>query len=171
MNEGSYSDTLVKVNTKTSKKVLRVVMIAVAVILLLIGLMIFLDNPGGFVIILIIDVVLIYFLPSVKVEYEYVYVDGQIDFDRIIAGNSRKNMDRFDLDNVYAVAYEGSRILDEYKNQKVKDYSSNNPDDTHYFAAINGGDKGDYLIKFTPDEKLVTEMKEKSPFRVHTKEA
>ncbi|MCR5624539.1 MAG: hypothetical protein K6G11_04765 [Lachnospiraceae bacterium] len=168
MNEGSYSDTLVKVEVPKGKIFLRYFMVAVAAILLVIGLGIFLQNPGLFIIFLIIDVVLIWFLPPVKIEYEYVYVDGQIDFDRIIAGNSRKNMARVDLENAIVVAEENSHDLDSYKNLKPKNFSSNREDQKHYVIVVNGGESGNYSVKFTPDETLLKEMKDKSPFKVKT---
>jgi hypothetical protein len=168
MNEGSYSDTLVKVEIAGARKALRYIMIIVAAVTLLIGLAIFLKNPGLFVIILIIDVLLIWFLPSTKVEFEYVYVDGQIDFDKIIAGNSRKHIDRVDLDDAVVVAPEGSHVLDSHKNLPLKNYSSNRAEDNHFWFVINSGENGNYVVKFTPDERLIEEMKSKSPIKVHT---
>ena len=41
-----------------------------------------------------------YLLPRLHVEYEYVFCDGQLDFDKISGGMKRKNMLRIDFENL-----------------------------------------------------------------------
>ena len=113
----------------------------------------------------IADIVMIYFLPNPHIDYEYVFVDGQIDFDRIIAQNTRKTMCRTDLEKVEVVAPEGSHALDGFQNLPQQDYSSRNEEDHHYIVVAKG-EKGNIRIRFTPDERLLDQMKMKSRSKI-----
>ena len=71
-----------------------------------------------------------YLFPKFHTEYEYIFCDGQIDFDRISGGESRKTILKIDMDNVELMAPENAHELDKYKNSdmKVRDFSSHMPD-------------------------------------------
>ncbi len=165
--EGSYSDTLVKADIRGKRLAIRRFLIVLCEVMLLASIVL-LATMGGiivFVIVLLIDGIIVYFLPSKAVEYEYVYVDGQIDFDRIISGNNRKNMLRTDLEKVIKIAPQDSHSLDGYKDIKQFDYSSSNDEDKHYII-VTKTDKENIRIKFTPDERLLGQMKSKSPSKI-----
>ena len=68
----------------------------------------------------------IFFLfPSLDIEYEYVFVDGQIDFDRITGKSRRKTILRIDFDQVEIMAPLNSPVLDSYNHMQLeKDFSS-----------------------------------------------
>jgi hypothetical protein len=53
---------------------------------------------------IVMAALLIYFYRKLNVDYEYVYVDGQIDFDRIISKSKRKTMLRIDLEQAEIMA-------------------------------------------------------------------
>lgn len=161
--EGSYSDTLVKVKPGNGKYFLRYFIFVMCFVLLFVAAVI-LKSVIWLIIAIAVDVVLLYLVPSTKVEYEYVYVDGQIDFDRIIAGNSRKNMFRTDIENAIKICPASSHSLDQFKSLPMKDFSTKDPEDRH-FVIVAKADKGQYMVKFTPDEKLLDEIKEKAPFK------
>ena len=166
-NEGLYSDTYVHSRLTQQKKMMRRLMLAACVILPIFALA---AVPGiakaiAFFVAVIIDIVLIYFLPNPHVDYEYVFVDGQIDFDRIIAENSRKTMCRTDLEKTEVVAPEGSHSLDPFQTLPLQDYSSGNEEDRHYIIVAKG-EKGNIKIRFTPDERLLEQMKMKSKSKI-----
>jgi hypothetical protein len=166
-NEGLYSDTYVHSRLTQQKVMMRRLMIAACVILPVLALV---AAPGiiklfALLVAVVIDIVLIYFLPNKHVDYEYVFVDGQIDFDRIIAENSRKTMCQTDLEKVEVVAPEGSHALDAFQNLSVQDYSSGSEDDRH-FIIVAKGEKGNIKIRFTPNERLLEQMKMKSRSKI-----
>lgn len=105
-----------------------------------------------------------------NVVYEYVFVDGQIDFDKIMGGDARKNAKRIDLDNALIVAPERSHSLDSYRNNpsiKVFDFTSGSPEPGNpIFTVINQGEKGLERVLFEPDENMVLLMKKKAPRKV-----
>lgn len=164
MNEGLYSDTYVHSQLTQEKLMMRRLMIAACIILPVLGIVLF-QSIIVTIIAVVIDIILIYFLPNKHVDYEYVFVDGQIDFDRIIADSNRKNMQRTDLEKAEVVAPEGSHALDPFQNLKTEDYSSGNPEDKHYILVVKG-DKGNIKIRFTPNEHLLEQMKMKARSKI-----
>lgn len=113
----------------------------------------------------IVDAMIIYFLPKKNVAYEYVFVDGQIDFDLIINGERRKHKKRIDMEKVELVAPEEAPVLYNSRNLPMEDYSSRMPGDKHYIAVVLG-DKGKERIRFTPDERMLELMKLKGRSKV-----
>ncbi|NLC20012.1 MAG: hypothetical protein GX757_12515 [Clostridiales bacterium] len=112
----------------------------------------------------VIVIVMVYLLPKLNVEYEYIFVDGQIDFDRITGKSRRKTMLRIDMEEVEIIAIQGSHSLDPYKNiQCVKmDFTSGAKDAKPYIAIANKNGKK-YMIAFEPNELMLTMIKQKSP--------
>lgn len=164
INEGLYSDTYVHSQLTKDKLMMRRLMIAACIVLPIVGIIIF-QNIWIFLVTIIIDIVLTYFLPNKRVDYEYVFVDGQIDFDRIIADANRKNMCRTDLEKAEIVAPEDSHSLDHFQNLPMEDYSSGKEEDKHYILVVKG-DKGNKKIRFTPNERLLEQMKMKARSKI-----
>lgn len=164
MNDGIYSDTYVHSRLSPKRLLRRNLMIAACVVVPLVGFILI----GGWLAILaslIIEIVLIYYLPNKKIDYEYVFVDGQIDFDRIIAGTTRKNMMQADLESTDIVAPENSHSLDGYQKLEIMDFSSGDPADKHYVMVVKSNE-GKQKIRFTPDEKLLEQMKLKARSKI-----
>lgn len=105
--------------------------------------------------------------PMLKVEYEYVFCDGQIDFDKIMNGEKRKRMARIDFDQVVVAAPKNSHALDGYKRDgiKVYDYSSANPEARVWGVVVTAGEQNT-VYYFEPDENMVQKMKQKAPRKV-----
>lgn len=162
--EELYSETYLKAKPSQKRTMARIGLILLCFVLFFGSFLIFQNVLGTFSVILI-DGAIIYFLPSKDIAYEYIFVDGQIDFDCIIGGNKRKNRKRTDLEKIDLVAPENSPALNPYKNLPLFDYSSGNSNDKH-FIAISRTDKGNERIKFTPDEKLIENMKFKSRSKI-----
>ncbi len=111
----------------------------------------------------IIAVVFIY--PRLNVEYEYIFCDGQIDFDKIMGGNRRKNIIKIDMDDIEIIGPVKASELSGYQNLKVMDFSSRTPEGNTY--AIIGKVKDQNMkILFDPSAKMVEAMRMKSPRKV-----
>ncbi len=111
----------------------------------------------------------IYMFPRLKAqEYEYIYVDGQIDFDRISGGVKRKTMYRVDLENVAVVAPTGSDDVREFDNReglKTKNFSSLAKDAKTYTLIEERAGVTTKII-FEPDEDMLDKMKFKAPRKI-----
>ncbi len=141
-------------------RALLIVGIIVGVLLMMLGGFF---GIGGMVII----VAMIYFFPKLNVEYEYVFVDGQLDFDRITGKSRRKTMLRIDMEQVDIVAPQGSHALDSYNQMQLlnKDFSSCDKSVKPYIVIASVEDKK-YRIAFEPSEKMLAMMKQKSPRKI-----
>ena len=141
-------------------------------VLLIVGILVTipLSQIASFLYIVPTIMVLITFwlYPKMSFEYEYVYVDGQIDFDRIMGGAKRKTVLRVDLENAEVVAPVDSDEINHYsykENMIVKDYSSMEQD--HYKYALITAPDGKYTkIIFEPSAKMLDCMKSKYPRKV-----
>lgn len=104
-------------------------------------------------------------LPYQKVDYEYIFVDGQLDFDKIMGGQKRKNALRIDFEDMEVMAPEKSHALDSYKNCEIRDFSANNPEVKNYAIIINKGEKKTKIL-FSPNEKMIAVMKNKTRSKI-----
>ena len=108
---------------------------------------------------------LIWYWPRFKIVWEYVYCDGQLDFDMIQGGERRKNILRIEIENADVVAPVDSERLAGYRHLEVRDYSSHNEDANVYGTATRLPEKGEekVLILFEPGERMVEMMYTKCP--------
>ena len=165
---GLYAERYVKHNPTPIQKVGKIALIAVAILLLLAGIVLV---NGVLAFIGIVAVIGFYFLyPMFDIAYEYVFVDGQIDFDKISGGEKRKNMLRIDLDNIEIMAPQNSHRLDSYRNQQgfeKRDFTSNTQDSGVYCIYMSHN-SGKLAIYFEPDTKMIDFSRQKAPRKVFT---
>lgn len=107
-----------------------------------------------------------YLVPKFNVDWEYVFVDGQLDFDMILGGEGRKRKLRIDFDDCEIIAPSESHHLDEYNNKPMRtlDYSSLSGAPNYTIIWHEGSTF--YRILFEPDEEMVKTMRNKSPRKV-----
>lgn len=165
--EPLYSETYLDAKPSAKRIQKRIALIGLCFVLLFVDLFI-LHSAIGLFLVVIIDGLIIVLLPSKDIAYEYVFVDGQIDFDCIFGGNRRKTMQKIDLEKTDIVAPEGSHALDSYQRLELKDYSSGYDEHRHFILAYRGDDGVSVRIRFTPDEKLLENMKMKARSKVQT---
>lgn len=164
--EGMYCEARAK-KAATAKDALIKALLILGVIIGFVGVFLY-----GYGIILLLSAACgigAYFVfPMLKVEYEYVFCDGQIDFDKIMNGEKRKRMARIDMEQVVVAAPKNSHALDGYKRPGVKtyDYSSMTPDAKIWGIVTTAGEQNT-LYYFEPDENMVQKMKQKAPRKVN----
>ena len=102
-----------------------------------------------------------------RVEYEYLYVDRELQIDRITNQSKRRKMETLDLNQFEILAPIRSHELDSYRKRAgaVLDYSSgeeaNNPQ--KYMLVI-----GDKKVIFEPTPELVQTIRMFAPRKVFT---
>lgn len=163
--ESLYSETYIDAKPSKKRQQKRIALIVLCFVLLFVDVVILMSAIGLFLVI-IIDALIIVFLPTKEIAYEYVFVDGQIDFDCIYGGNVRKTLDKADLEKTDVVAKEGSHELDAYQNLKCEDYSSGYEEHTHYVMVYRDEEGKEKKIKFTPDHKMLENMKMKARSKI-----
>lgn len=120
-----------------------------------------------FTFVMVCIVAISFIFPRLNIEYEYVYCDGQIDFDRISGKAKRKRMLRIDMEQVEAVGPLNAHELDSLRNNTsyaLKNYTSLRKD-AKIYEAYYSGDKR-YRILFEPSQKMLDCMKNKAPRKV-----
>lgn len=125
---------------------------------------------SSFLIIFAVAIIIgiVFYFPRLNVEYEYVFCDGQLDFDKIMGNAKRKNALRIDMEQVSIVAPEGSHELDQFshlQNVKVKDFASGDSNAKRYVIMTQTGNQSVKII-FEPSEKMLACMKQKSPRKI-----
>lgn len=160
-----YAEAGVKRKDTAATIGLRVLMI----IGVLIGLFLMLSGQLFSYIGVVIIVVVVFFYPKLSVEYEYVYVDGQIDFDKIIGKAKRKTLLRIDFDQVEIMAPINSPALDSYTHVQLekKDYTSLDKGSKPYVIIASANNKK-LRILFEPSEKMLAVIKHKNPRKLAT---
>ena len=160
MTNYSYVETVVKRKDKTTLYLMRILM----VLAVLFAIYFSRFNAVTLVISILLIMAVIYFFPLLDMEYEYIFVDGQLDFDKIMGGSKRKSDLRIDFENVEIMAPIGSHTLDSYKqtNIKNKDYTSRDKDIKPYVIIFRKEDTA-YRILFEPSKEMIEAIKRKAP--------
>ncbi len=152
-----------------AKKKVTGAVIALKAILIVLVILIFLATLlSGIRLLVLIGVAavfaLIWYWPRFKVEWEYVFCDGQLDFDMIQGGERRKNILRIEIEDADVIAPMDSTRLDGYRHLDVRDYSSMKEDAKRYGIAIRLPEKEDkVLILFEPTSRMIELMHKKCP--------
>ena len=159
--EQSYAEANAKVKTSISSILTKALCIIVILALFALSFM-------GVRYVMIVAVALAGFLvwywPRFRKEWEYVFCDGQLDFDLIKGGEKRKHILRIELENADVVAPLGSEALDGYRHLPVKDFSSGRQEAHLYgIATILPKQESKVLIRFESNEKMLKMMKDKCP--------
>lgn len=164
MNE-MYAEASVKC-VMTAKDYARIAgFVAAILVSLILGLVV---SPFIFVVAIGLITYAICKVGQLKYEYEYVFCDGQLDFDKIMGNAKRKRMMRIDFDTCEVIAIEGSMALDQWNNKKLKEYDfTSHTNEKKPFVVIAHKDKELVRIVFEPNEKMVQCMRDKSRRLVH----
>lgn len=158
--EQSYVEANAK--KKTTVKVIALKIVLVIAVILLLMTTIF----SRFLLIfgLAAAVFLFWYWPRFKEEWEYVFCDGQLDFDIIQGGERRKHKLRIEIENADVVAPMESSRMDGYRHLKVVDYTSLRSDARVYGIATRMSDQGEkVVIAFEPSDRMVEAMHNKCP--------
>ncbi len=162
MNE-TYAEVVVKRKETASTMAIRVALILIAVLAFFLTF----TNSILFILTAIFIAGLFYLFPRLNLEYEYVYCDGQLDFDKIMGKSSRKNLLKIQFEQVVTMAPEGSHALDGYTyvQTKVKDFSSRDKSKKPYVIVTKEGDKVTKIL-FEPNQKMIDIIRSKYPRKV-----
>ena len=164
MNDG-YEEILVKRGKTTRDTILKGLTIGVTVLFIAAG--IFLFNPIFLASGMILGLLAYYFiLPNFDLEYEYLYVSGDIDIDKIMSKRKRKKVGSYSKDNLEIMAPTGSGHLSSYlKNGRVKDYTSADPH-VKTWTLVYGSESSSDIICLELTDAIVQDMRRYAPRKV-----
>lgn len=164
MNDG-YEEILVKRKNTPKDTILKG--LTIGLIALLIGAGIFLFNPIFLILGMVLGFVAYYLiLPNFDLEYEYLYVGGDIDIDKIMARRKRKRIASYSKDNLEVMAPTGSDHVASYeKNAKIKDYTSADPEKKTW-TLVYGTENSSDVIRLELTEEIAKDMRRFAPRKV-----
>ena len=105
------------------------------------------------------------------VEYEYLYLSGECQFDKICGRTKRKGCGKLEMDKVEIIAPEGSEKLEEFEKQvhKVRDFSSQDMEVKNRYVAFERNNSNLIKVIFEPNDSIIKEMKMIAPRKVYIK--
>ncbi len=109
------------------------------------------------------------FLPKLDVEYEYLYVNGELDIDAIYSKQKRKRIAGYDMAELEILAPSTSHALDSYVNQqgaKVRDFTSRDPQTQSYTLVFSKEGKRD-IIKVELNDVILNDIRRIAPRKVN----
>lgn len=162
-----YRELLVKREPKTSDRLFQIGLILLTV---LAAAAVIFVTPWAAVVLIALCVFDYFKFPAFHLEYEYLYVNGELDVDKIMSQKSRKKAASYDLaDHMELIAPWDSHEMDYYRKGhqgKVTDFTSGRAD-AKVYAMVYGGDKGTEIVLFEPDKVMLQDMQRIAPRKVH----
>ena len=164
--EQSYAEANEKKNTTGSVIALKIILIILVILVFLASILISISTKINLLVLIGVAAIfgLIWYWPRFRVEWEYVFCDGQLDFVMIPAGQRRKNNRRIEIHDADAIAPIQTTKLDGYRHLEVRDYSSMNEKANVYGIATRLPEKDEkVMILFEPTSRMVELMQKKCP--------
>ncbi len=166
VSDNSYVECLVSSKASPIMVVLKGVTLALTIMFFIAS---FLLGFGIVGMILTIAAGVAYYFVSLNasIEFEYQYCDREITVDKVLNKSRRKNIGKYDVGRIEAMAPSKSYHLDEYKNKtyKVLDFSAREKDpqpDPTYTIYYDGKEK----IILEPTKEFVEAIKNVAPRKV-----
>lgn len=163
MNE-TYAECLVRRKTPAYAYILNAVLGAVSLVSIFLAF-----TTGVLFVILMFACVFVTYLSyrNTRLEYEYLFVTGQLSIDKIMGKSARKKAFECSMEDIQIIAPSDSNVLNDYRtqNQKTVDFSSHMQGAHTYTAVIQSGANSTKLI-FEPDEKMLKCFRQTSPRKV-----
>ena len=143
-----YSELLVKKERTAKDRLVKGSIIALIVLLVLAGLFIM---PPLLIAAIVLGVCAYLFIfPGTDLEFEYLFVNGELDIDKIMAKSKRKRVKSLNITEC---------------DIKVQDFSSGNPEHKRFaIVCRDGADTCKVIIE--PDEILAKTMRNTAPSKV-----
>lgn len=99
-----------------------------------------------------------YIISGLNLEFEYIYTNGEIDFDKISAKRKRKRVKTIKIINFLDFGEVNSKTIKEKKFDKVYDLSSYIDNPGTYYCTYKDAENRLCAILFSPNENLLAEI-------------
>ncbi len=163
-----YSECIVK--RKTPMYTFAIKLLLFVAMCVAVTFMVLMVSVIPFLIAVAIGVLYYFYAASVNLEYEYTFVNGGLDVDKIMNKSRRRKLLTFDFNHLEIMAAENSHLLDSYRQKscKVYDFTSLNAENADKVYVIYGTDKNEMIkVLFEPDEKMLNDMRNNAPRKVN----
>ncbi len=111
------------------------------------------------------------FRGKVDLEYEYLFVGGELSVDKIIAKDKRKAVINMPIEKIDMVAPTGSEHLQEYKNKELKKLDFTSKTGKPSYTVIFNGKEIQYLILMELNQEILSMMYNVAPRKIFMENA
>lgn len=159
-----FTELIVTRKPQVTDLIVKAVLLVLTVLAALAGLFI---NPVILTVFLILVIADYLIFPRLQVEYEYSYVNGEIDIAAVYSKKSRKELASLNLNEAECIAPLGSHHLDSYgSTYQSVDYSAKDPADKPYVLVLGGEKKQKVCLQL--DSTMLKDLKYRMPMKVFT---
>ncbi len=145
-----YTEQLIKKKTTGKDIMIKIAMIALTV---LSALVVFIF-PMGIILPVALIVIDVFVFRGLNLEYEYLFVNGDLDIDKIMNKSKRKRVFSMNVADMEVLAPVNAGELMQFQRAKVSDYTSNTGNADVYAMVVL--EKGVHRkILFEPNEEIV----------------
>lgn len=156
-----YTEQLVKQKTKTSSIMMKAALIAVTAVSIFIAWMF----PLAMILPVLMIVVDVVVFKRFDLEFEYLYVNGDLDIDKIMAKQKRKRVFETNVRDLEVIAPTGSVELQQYQRTKTYDFSSRR-EGAKTYEMVTTSQGQTVKIIFEPNKTILEGMKMLAPRKV-----
>lgn len=166
----SFKEQIVKKEQTSRDSGMKMAFIIGTVVLasaaLLAGMVFTFMLPVGFVAAVIIIFGGYRLIQSLDLEYEYIFTNGDLDVDKVIAAKSRKNLVTVKIGDATDI---GEFTGEDSGSRTVVMASACNSDMKDYFLDFKHSEYGDTRVIFTPDNEMLMTIKSYLPRQIKNK--
>ncbi len=167
MND-TYCEKIVKRKATNGALVLRFLAVLCTTIVMFFGTLVLgLFGIIGGILLIWFDTII---FRNTDVEYEYIYISGELVIDAIYGKKKRKRCRKLDMRKLEVFApVDSDKVKDCQGNRTLKyaDYSSGMEDAKKYAFIIPEGEGDVYKFVFEPSEEMINSIKFVAPSKVH----
>ena len=160
-----YTELLVKKEKTPKDSLVKFGLTGLLILAVIAGLII---SPLFLVAAAALGVAAYFIIPKTDVEFEYLFVNGDMDIDMIMSRSKRKRVFSLNLSEAEIAAPLNSHRLDYYNGSqklKVYDFSSGNPEHRRFGVVVHQKEETCKVI-LEPDKNLEGLMKNSAPGKV-----
>ena len=156
-----YSEHLVKKRREAKDLLVKIILVILTVFCFLFCRAI----PLGIILAFVLLAVDIFIFRMLDIEYEYMYLNGELDIDMIMHKERRKKLCTVNIKDVEMVAPTGSPEIAMHKGVQTLNYSSKMPNAETYEIICNAGGSRKKII-FEPKQEVIEDMWMRAPRKV-----
>lgn len=157
-----YTEQIVKCQPSAKTMAIKVGLICLTVLAAIMGLFLI---PQVLIVCIALIVVDIFFIPRLNVEYEYLYVNGDLDIDIIWNKQRRKNKYSMNINDLEVLAKAEASEVRNVQVDKTYDFSSRKTSTEKYVMIVSGNGEKVKVI-FEPNQNILEGMKMMAPRKV-----
>lgn len=166
MSDGCYAESIVK-RKMTGKAILALVGLILAATAALVFTLV---SRWGVLALVAVAIVIFISYKFLRVEYEAIFVTGELQIDKIYSESVRKKGPRVDMSDIQSVEEMNEAQLENAKRDAkivIEDYTSHQKDAGQAYTVIYNQKGAQHYLLFEPTEKMLRTMWRTAPSKVH----